>query len=117
MKGKVWVVHDSLGGLPQMLERECEQEVGQFVHIDYKNPTKLNDIPEECVDVVTLNQGLHHFPQSTLLPFLREVVRVLRPGGLFMVREHNAVEDLIPALDLAHSIFNVVTGKFSPVGT
>jgi len=27
-----------------------------------------------------------------------------------MVREHDAVNDLIPALDLAHSIFNVVTG-------
>ena len=109
MLGKVWVVHDRLGGLPEMLERECEGEVGHFVFLDYKNPTTL-DIPDESADLISLNQGLHHFPQHTIIPFLTSVVRVLRPGGLFIVREHDAVESLIPSLDVAHSIFNVVTG-------
>ena len=107
--GKVWVVHDRLGGLPEMLERECEGEGGHFVFLDYKNPTTL-DIPDESADLISLNQGLHHFPQHTIIPFLTSVVRVLRPGGLFIVREHDAVESLIPSLDVAHSIFNVVTG-------
>ena len=38
------MVHDSLGGLAEMLERECEQEVGEFVFLDYKNPNILNII-------------------------------------------------------------------------
>ena len=109
VSGNVWVVHDDLGGLPAMLERESEEEVGEFVFIDYKNPTRL-DIPDNAADLVTLNQGLHHFPQQSLIPFLQEVYRVLRPGGLFIVREHDASDELIPVLDLAHSIFNVVTG-------
>ena len=92
-----------------MLERECEQEVGEFVFLDYKNPKTL-DIPDESADLITLNQGLHHFPQHSLIPFLSSVSRVLRPGGLFILREHDAVDSLIPSLDLAHSIFNVVTG-------
>ena len=107
--GKVWVVHDKLGGLPEMLERESEEEVGEFVFLDYKNPNTLH-IPDESADLITLNQGLHHFPQHSLLPFLSSVSRVLRPGGLFILREHDAVESLVPSLDLAHSIFNVVTG-------
>jgi len=109
VSGKVWVVHDSLGGIPQMLERGSELEVGEFVAIDYKNPVSLG-IPTNSVDLVTLNQGLHHFPQEAIIPFLQEVKRVLRVGGLFMVREHDAVPDLIPVLDLAHSVFNAVTG-------
>eukprot|EP00091_Calanus_sinicus_P021103 TRINITY_DN6089_c0_g1_i1.p1 TRINITY_DN6089_c0_g1~~TRINITY_DN6089_c0_g1_i1.p1 ORF type:complete len:258 (-),score=61.39 TRINITY_DN6089_c0_g1_i1:10-783(-) len=61
--GKTWVVHDSLGGIPQMLERGSKKEVGEFVHIDYKNPVTIQ-IPSESADLVTLNQGLHHFPKK-----------------------------------------------------
>ena len=35
---------------------------------------------------------------------------MLRPGGLFITREHDASPRLIPMLDLAHSIFNALTG-------
>ena len=109
VSGHVWIVHDDLSGLPAMLERGSEDEVGEFVFIDYKNPTRLG-MPDTSADLVTMNQGLHHLPQDNLIQFLTEVHRVLRPGGLFIVREHDATETLIPVLDLAHSIFNVVTG-------
>ena len=55
-------------------------------------------------------QGLHHLPQSRMAAFLREVHRILRPTGLFLVREHDASPHLMPMLDMAHSIFNAVTG-------
>ena len=57
-----------------------------------------------------MNQGLHHIPQTRLMGFLAEIYRILRPGGLFIVREHDAVDALMPMLDLAHSVFNVVGG-------
>ena len=41
---------------------------------------------------------------------LNDFYRILRKGGLFIVREHDAVPELIPALDVAHSTFNAVTG-------
>ena len=37
-----------------------------------------------------------------------QVKRILRPGGMFIVREHDASAELIPMLDLAHSVFNAV---------
>ena len=38
---------------------------------------------------VSANVGMHHIPpDERLLAFLQEVLRVLRPGGLFLFREH-----------------------------
>ena len=109
VKGKVWVVHDTLGDIPGAVERGSENEVGKFVHIDYQNPVKI-EIPSASADLITLNQGLHHQPQDKIMDFLSEVHRILRPNGLFIVREHDALPGLYPMLYLAHSVFNSVTG-------
>lgn len=46
-------------------------------------------LPESSVDWVSLNAGLHHIPEP--LSVLREVHRVLKPGGLFCLgHEPNA---------------------------
>jgi len=54
--------------------------------------------------------GLHHLPQDQLDIYLKMVYRILRPNGLFLFREHHAYEELKPILDVAHMVFNVVTG-------
>lgn len=70
----------------------------------------LAGVPDNAADLVTMMQGLHHLPQQLLPCFLSEVSRVLKPGGLFIVREHDCSAELLPMLDLAHSVFNVLTG-------
>ena len=70
----------------------------------------LAGVPDNAADLVTMMQGLHHLPQSLLPTFLSEVSRVLKPGGIFIVREHDCSDALLPMLDLAHSVFNVLTG-------
>jgi hypothetical protein len=60
--------------------------------------------------MLTMMQGLHHLPQALLPTFLFEVSRVLKPGGIFIVREHDCSDELLPMLDIAHSVFNVLTG-------
>ena len=60
-----------------MIERASENEVGKFVHIDYKMPVSIR-IPSGSADLITLNMGLHHFPQGTVMPFLREVYRLFK---------------------------------------
>lgn len=128
MRGQVWVVHDvrpESSEIPVVLERGSVEPLGHFVLVDYQDVTTPGwAIPDESADLVTMNQGLHHLPQTDIMKFLGEVRRILRPGGLFIVREHNARPvtppskgqaptselDLIPMLDLAHSVFNAVTG-------
>jgi SAM-dependent methyltransferase len=94
MRGQVWVVHDvrpESSEIPVVLERGSVEPLGHFVLVDYQDVTTPRwAIPDESADLVTMNQGLHHLPQTDIMKFLGEVRRILRPGGLFIVREHNA---------------------------
>ncbi|TEB18997.1 oxidoreductase [Perkinsus sp. BL_2016] len=112
MKGTAYVVHDRQRSTADIIERGSLFQVGNFVPIDYHRIEDL-PIPSNSVDLVTMNQGLHHLHQNQIVNFLKIVYRILRPGGIFLVREHDARPELIPILDLAHSIFNAVTGVSS----
>lgn len=121
MRGRVWIAHDVNGSetdVGAVLERGAVKgsEVGEFVHIDYANirgeGRDLRGVPDGACDLVTMNQGLHHLPPDRIMSFLAAVRRVLRPGGLFIVREHDldAEGKLTPMLDCAHMVFNALTG-------
>ena len=139
--GKMWIVHDkvylgdTLPPIEVVLERGSIDSVAHeeiaFNYISDIASEKLDKIASESIDLVTMNQGLHHIPLEKLYGFLTEIMRTLRPGGIFIIREHDL--RLIPAqtlsstklgggeagldgktpypmLDLAHSVFNAVTG-------
>ena len=111
MKGQCWVAHDTFSDdLPAVIERGSLDPVGAQVHWQLMDAGPFQGVPDDSTDLVTMMQGLHHIPQQLLPQFLAEVVRVLRPGGLFIVREHDASPSLMPMLDLAHSVFNAVMG-------
>ena len=116
LTGKTYVVNDEdpdAAGDPDIatvLTRRSVSAVGEFHSFSYSKPAIPGSIADASVDLVTMNQGLHHLPQQELMSFLAHVYRVLRPGGLFIVREHDATEELIPMCDAAHWVFNAVTG-------
>ena len=56
------------------------------------------------VDVVQLSLVMHELPPAAAGDIFAEAHRILRPGGIFITREH----DLIPMLDCAHMVFNAV---------
>ena len=67
-------------------------------------------VPDGTVELITMNQGLHHIPPDRLFAFLRVVLRKLCYGGIFLVREHDLSSEVpIEMLDLAHSVFNALT--------
>jgi FAD/FMN-containing dehydrogenase/SAM-dependent methyltransferase len=121
MKGHVWVVHDKEGDdsdIGAILERGSQRPgvIGEFIPINYehirKDGREFAAIPDGVVDLVTMNQGLHHLPPAQVHDFLKSVHRILRPGGLFITREHDLDEEktLMPMLDCAHMVFNALTG-------
>jgi len=87
--------------LPVVLERGSVDPLGKYIAIDYTDvdspPWKIGD---NSVDLVTMNQGLHHLPYEQIMRFLAQVRRVLRPGGLFIVREHNAIPYTAPKVSV-----------------
>jgi len=110
--------------LHAILERGSMHPVGdlqiQFDYLDGDAGDAFNTVPSASIDLITLNQGLHHFRQNKLYSFLCEVKRMLRPRGVFIFREHDldlkrsrsraATSSPVAMLDLAHSVFNAVTG-------
>src|SRR6185503_18685206 len=66
-----------------------EKQLGlEIVHGDFlQSPLPLSD---QSVDVVTCFHSLEHWHHSPRRLF-KEIVRVLRPGGIFVVATPNAV--------------------------
>lgn len=111
--GKTYFVDER----PQSLSPVDIVERGQVARLEQH--VALNDyaplpqsIPPDSIGLVTCYVGLHHMTLDRLTPFLESVYRVLRPGGAFVVRDHDVDSDDMRALvALAHTVFNAGLGE------
>jgi SAM-dependent methyltransferase len=116
MGGRAVIVNDRKGGdddVACVLERCSLDRVGDLADIDFSNLLRheMASLHDASFDFVTMNQGLHHLRPEQVPFFLEAVARILRPGGLFIVREHDMSDiALRPVLDCAHMVFNAGTG-------
>ena len=96
---------------PDIMERGQVARLEQHVPLDDYAPLP-GSIPSESIGLVTCYVGLHHMTIDKLMPFLQSVRRVLRPGGAFVVRDHNVdSEDMRAIVSLAHTVFNAGLGE------
>lgn len=66
-------------------------------------------IPDNSIDLIICTIGLHHCPPEKLDAFIASLHRILRPGGVFLLREHDARSpELVAIASSAHSIFNAI---------
>jgi SAM-dependent methyltransferase len=89
----------------------------QFIALQDYEALAKNDLASQSVDLVVCYIGLHHIPQEKIEQFVGSISRILRPGGVFLLRDHDcsdsSVESLIYA---AHIVYNaLMTGE--PVET
>lgn len=70
-------------------------------------------LEDESVDVVFMFKSLHHVPLELMAPSMREIRRVLRPGGLAYISEPIFAGDFNEILRLFHDEEKVREAAFS----
>lgn len=111
LSGAVTLVHDKAPGFspPDIVERGQLGSIGQFVPLNDYAPI---DLPEKSADLVSCYVGLHHMEPAKLAPFLQSIARIVRPGGYFVVRDHDVRDKRMhDFVSLAHCVFNAGLGE------
>jgi FAD/FMN-containing dehydrogenase/SAM-dependent methyltransferase len=111
LKGSVTLVHDKAptNSPSDIVERGQLGSIGKFVSLDDYAPIAL---PAKSADLVSCFIGLHHMAPEKLAPFLKSVADIVRPGGYFVVRDHDVLDPAMHAfVSLAHCVFNAGLGE------
>jgi FAD/FMN-containing dehydrogenase len=94
-----------------IVERGQLSKLGTWVPLDDYAPIGAAAAADASMDLVTCYIGLHHIPPAKLDPFVRSVWRMLRPGGIFILRDHDVTTPQMNAfVSLAHAVFNAGLG-------
>lgn len=100
-----------------------KERVTDYIEAGFPRPynqfVKLNDyapvtpeVQPQSRDLVTCPIGLHHIPEAKVKPFLDSISDIIRPGGSFVVRDHDVCTRELDALvSVVHSVFNAATGE------
>jgi len=109
LSGNIYLTNDiAPSNAPgDIFERGQLRKLGTFIPLDY-SPIKAADIPDESLDLVTCHIGLHHCPDELLAGFMQSIHRVLRKGGLFIIRDHDVKTPAMATfVSLVHTVFNL----------
>jgi SAM-dependent methyltransferase len=94
-----------------ILERQGVRQAGSWLPLNGYEALPATVLPDGSVDFVSCYVGLHHMTPQTLGLFIRSIARVLRPGGLFVLRDHDVGSpEMFRFVSLIHTIFNAGTG-------
>ena len=111
--GRQLLVHDVAPGMSpvDIVERGGLAKLGEFLPLADYAPLP-DSVADASLDLVTCYIGLHHARPESLPPFLASVARVLKPGGLFILRDHDVCDEPMRAfVALAHTVFNAGLGE------
>jgi hypothetical protein len=107
--GPIYLINDlaPTNSPGDIMERGQLGKLGTFINIDGYNPIS-NVIPDGSLDVVTCYIGLHHCPVTKLEGFVQSIYRIIRPGGSFVIRDHDVRSpEMATFVSLVHTVFNV----------
>ena len=94
-----------------IVERGGLAKLGRHVPLADFKPIGPEQVPDASVDFVSCYIGLHHITPEGLEPFMRSIARMLRPGGIFILRDHDVTTPQMHAfVSLAHAVFNAGLG-------
>lgn len=94
-----------------IVERGQLSKIGTFVPLTNYAPISYKDVADGSVDFVSCYIGLHHIEPRDLEAFIKSIYRILRPGGLFVLRDHDVTTpEMHSFVSLAHAVFNAGLG-------
>jgi len=129
LKGRLALAHSRAPTMSpvDVVERGQLRVLGEFIDIGDHQPIPAQ-VADASVDFVSCYVGLHHCQPAQLPAFIESIARVLRPGGVFVLRDHDVADERMRALvALAHTVFNAGLGEpweanagerrhFAPIG-
>ncbi|RYF11660.1 MAG: class I SAM-dependent methyltransferase, partial [Deltaproteobacteria bacterium] len=98
-------------GMADYLEAGMPRPHNKFVRLDEDYTPLTPRLSPASLDLILCPIGLHHCPQDRLEAFVRSIAEVLRPGGSFVLREHDGNTAARRRMaEVVHSVFNASTG-------
>lgn len=87
-------------------ERGGLAKIGSFVALSDYDPL-ASSIADNSVELVSCYIGLHHCALDKLDAFIASICRVLKPGGTFILRDHDVTSPAMHTfVSLVHTVFN-----------
>jgi SAM-dependent methyltransferase len=110
MNGPMVVVNDK-ESLTDYIQTGFPRPYHRFVPLRDFEPIVEEQIASSSMDMVSCFIGLHHTPEDKLNAFVQSIHRVLRPGGSFILMDHDVKDQKLDDLaHVVHSVFNAATG-------
>ncbi|MCW3109532.1 MAG: class SAM-dependent methyltransferase [Segetibacter sp.] len=110
LSGKIYITNDiePSSSIADIFERGQIKKIGNFIPLNNYQPISSNEIADESIDLVTCHIGLHHCLPGLLDSYLKSINRILRKGGLFIMRDHDVkTPEMTTFVSLVHSVFNL----------
>ncbi|GAB3959922.1 hypothetical protein GCM10028805_56910 [Spirosoma harenae] len=110
VSGPIYLINDVAPSYSpaDIMERGQLTKLGTFIESHNFEPISPSEIPDASVDLVTCLIGLHHTRPEKLPDFLASIHRILRPGGWFILRDHDVkTPDMATFVSLVHTVFNL----------
>ena len=109
LSGKTFLTNDiePSNSVADIMERGQISKIGTFIPLNYL-PISQSQIADESIDVITCHIGLHHCPLELLDGYIKSLHRILRKGGLFIMRDHDVkTSEMATFVSLVHTVFNL----------
>lgn len=113
LRGDRVLVNDVAPGMSpvDVAERGGLRRTARFVPLGDYAPIPADVVADASIELLTCYIGLHHAPLERLELFIASLRRMLKSGGLLILRDHDVTDEYMRALvALAHTVFNAGLG-------
>lgn len=109
LSGQIFLTNDIYpnNSIGDIFERGQLGKIGIFFPLTYQ-PIGESQISSESIDLVACHIGLHHCPLELLEGYILSIHRILRKGGLFILRDHDVkTPEMATFVSVVHTVFNL----------